>query len=235
LFDLFSEYIAMPPSRVARDERRQRIKPPSQLQLQAIMLLRKKIHVIEAKSCRRRRYNHSAHPQTITSISSSTSVRRPILPKEYQGTIKGAGLATYRVRPNCEQHAAATIDRRDRLSAELIYSRYPMDHPLELSFRNISPSEELKVFIRKCAARMEHHHQHIIGCQVTVEHSEATDAIADVNIDIQVPGENLLVRNQSGGADDVLAAIDQAFDSAARQIEEYKERKMASPANTAGI
>jgi ribosomal subunit interface protein len=110
-----------------------------------------------------------------------------------------------------------------------------MDHPLELSFRNISPSEELKMFIFKCAARMEQRHQHIIGCQVTVEHSYTHDVIADVNIDIQVPGENLLVRNQSAGADDVLMAIDQAFDSAARQIEEYKERKMASSARRAGI
>ena len=110
-----------------------------------------------------------------------------------------------------------------------------MDHPLELSFRNISPSEELNKFIRKCAARMEQRHQHIIGCQVTVEHCHTHDAIADVNIDIQVPGENLLIRNQSSGADNVLAAIDQAFDSAARQIEEYKERKIASPARGTAI
>jgi len=110
-----------------------------------------------------------------------------------------------------------------------------MDHPLVLSFRNISPSEELKKFIRKCAARMEQRHQHIIGCQVTVEHCHTHEATADVNIDIQMPGENLLVRNQSSGADDVLAAIDQAFDSAARQIEEYKERKMESPAHGPSI
>jgi|SRR6185437_11960703 ribosome-associated translation inhibitor RaiA len=103
-----------------------------------------------------------------------------------------------------------------------------MTPTLQLTVRNITPSEELKALIRKCLARMEQRYDHISACNVTIERQARADGIGyvpNVLIDVQVPGETLLVRNQNGHSDDVLAAVHQAFDSATRQVEEYKARR----------
>jgi hypothetical protein len=103
-----------------------------------------------------------------------------------------------------------------------------MDHPLELTYRNPTSSFELEALLGECVARLGKRSDQIIGCCVTVElKRNAHDAhyIPDVLIDVQVPGETLLVRNQNGRGGDVPAAVRHAFDSAARQIEEYKARR----------
>jgi ribosome-associated translation inhibitor RaiA len=76
--------------------------------------------------------------------------------------------------------------------------------------------------------RLERRYDHIIGCYVTVElrnRARGIGYVPNVLIDVQVPGETLLVRNQNGRSGDVLAAVHHAFDSATRQIEEYKARR----------
>jgi ribosome-associated translation inhibitor RaiA len=105
---------------------------------------------------------------------------------------------------------------------------FVMDPPLELTFRNMTPSVELHALIRKCVTRLRQRYDHIIGCCVTVElrsDTRRTGYVPDVLIDVQVPGETLLVRNQNGRSGEVLAAVHHAFDSATRQIEEYKVRR----------
>lgn len=103
-----------------------------------------------------------------------------------------------------------------------------MDTPLEMTFRDITPSVELEALIRECVTRLGQRHDHIIGCHVTVElKSDAryTGYIPNVLIDVQVSDETILVRNQNGCAGDVLTAVRHAFNSAVRQVEEYKARK----------
>jgi ribosome-associated translation inhibitor RaiA len=104
-----------------------------------------------------------------------------------------------------------------------------MDRSLELAFRNVTPSVELKALIQKCLARLEQRCGHIIECSVTMElisDPHHSGNVPNVIIDIQVPGETLLIRNQNGRSRDVRAAVRHAFDSAVRQIEEYRARKL---------
>jgi ribosome-associated translation inhibitor RaiA len=103
-----------------------------------------------------------------------------------------------------------------------------MDPPLELASRDTTLSFELEALLGECVARMEQRYDQIIGCRVTVElksHARDDYCTPDVLIDLQVPGEILLVRDQNGRGGDVLTAVRHAFDSAARQIEEYKARR----------
>ena len=103
-----------------------------------------------------------------------------------------------------------------------------MDRPLELTFRDITPSVALKALIQSCVTRLEQRYDSIIGCHVTVElHYNVHRAgyVANVLIDVEVPDEMLLVRNQNGHDGGALAAVRHAFDSAVRQVEEYKTRR----------
>ena len=77
-----------------------------------------------------------------------------------------------------------------------------MDRPLELVFRNMKPSAELKDLVHKRAERLEHLYQHIIGCRVTIElENHTSGAIPDVHIDVQCGTRDLVVNQHSRGGD----------------------------------
>jgi ribosomal subunit interface protein len=102
-----------------------------------------------------------------------------------------------------------------------------MDRPLELVFRNMKPSQELKALVHERAERLEHFYQHIVGCRVTIElenHTHRSGNIPSVRIDVQVPGCDLVVNQHSRGGD-ALTSVHNAFDAAANQLKEYKARK----------
>ena len=103
-----------------------------------------------------------------------------------------------------------------------------MDRPFELVFRNLSASPELKELVGERVKRLEHLYQHIIGCRVTIELQNKTHRsgnVPDVHIDVQVPGQTLVVNHHQQGAD-APAAIHKAFDAAALQLKNYKARRM---------
>jgi ribosomal subunit interface protein len=101
-----------------------------------------------------------------------------------------------------------------------------MDRPLELVFRNMKASKELKALVEERAERLEQIYQHIIGCRVTIElDNRRSGTIPDVHIDIQVPGRDLVVNQHSRGGD-ALTSVHNAFDAAAQQIREYKAKKI---------
>lgn len=103
-----------------------------------------------------------------------------------------------------------------------------MDRPLEVVFRNMKPSAELEADVRVRAARLELLDKHIIGCRVTVElenHTHKTGYIPQVHIEIEVPGKNITVNHKHEHGGDALTSIREAFDAAARQLQEYTARK----------
>jgi ribosome-associated translation inhibitor RaiA len=102
-----------------------------------------------------------------------------------------------------------------------------MSPPLELTFPGITPSAELRAVIQDRVTRLGQRYDDIHGCYVTIElqtRARGARHLPNVLIDVQMPSERLLVRNQNGRSDNVLAAVRHAFDSATRQIEEYKAR-----------
>ncbi|HWY63130.1 MAG TPA: HPF/RaiA family ribosome-associated protein [Rhizomicrobium sp.] len=105
-----------------------------------------------------------------------------------------------------------------------------MDRKLELVFRNVKSTPELESLVQERVERLEHLYQHITGCRVTVtlqNQAHRSNNIPDVHIDVQVPGQNLIV-NHRHPAGDALTAIHMAFDAVALQLKEYKARRIGN-------
>lgn len=106
-----------------------------------------------------------------------------------------------------------------------------MQIPLEVKFRNMDPSPAVEARIREKAAKLERFHDRIIGCVVVVEaphrhHNKGK--LYSVRIDISVPGKDHLIVDRAKPLDhsheDVYVAVRDAFNAAARQIEDYNRR-----------
>lgn len=124
-----------------------------------------------------------------------------------------------------------------------------MKHPLQITFRNMEPSDAVAARIEAEAARLETFHDRITRCHVIVEaphrhhrHGE----LFHVRIDLGVPGAELVVGHEPSAHatwvredgvrpskhleihpahKDVYVAIHDAFDSARRQLQEHRRRQ----------
>jgi ribosomal subunit interface protein len=100
-----------------------------------------------------------------------------------------------------------------------------MQVPLEISTRLIQLSPALEADLRKRAARLERYYDRITSCRIAVErpsnhHNEGGPY--RVRVDITVPGSELVANKE---ADDLNAAIRDAFQAAERQVDEYSQRR----------
>jgi ribosome-associated translation inhibitor RaiA len=103
-----------------------------------------------------------------------------------------------------------------------------MDRPLELHFHNMKPSADLDTLIRERMARLELLDSHILGCRVNVDlqnHTHRSGNIPEVHIEIQMPGQNLVINHKHNRGGDALTAVHDAFNAATAQLREYKARK----------
>jgi ribosomal subunit interface protein len=105
-----------------------------------------------------------------------------------------------------------------------------MQIPLQISFRNMEPSPAIEARIRKKAAKLERFHDRIVGCSVVVEaphRHHHKGKLYTVHLDISVPGKDIVV-GRAGPIDqaheDVYVAIRDAFNAAARQLEDHARR-----------
>lgn len=97
-----------------------------------------------------------------------------------------------------------------------------MQIPLEVTLRDIPDSPAVEGRIREKAAKLERFHNRIMSCRVTVESPQQRKhqgRLYSVHIDIKVPGGTELVVNRVQN-EDVFVAIRDAFDAAARQLED---------------
>jgi ribosomal subunit interface protein len=105
-----------------------------------------------------------------------------------------------------------------------------MQIPLQITFKNMEPSEAVEARIREKARKLEHYHDHIMACRVVVEpvgqhHHQGN--IYQVRIDITVPGGEVVVNRESGlnhAHEDIYVAIRDAFNAARRQLEDQLRR-----------
>jgi ribosomal subunit interface protein len=108
-----------------------------------------------------------------------------------------------------------------------------MQVPLELSTRRITLSPALEAELRKRATKLERHYDRITSCRIAVErpsnhHNEGGPY--RVRLDITVPGSELVANKE---AEDLNAAIRDAFDAAERQVEEFSQRRRGEVKTTA--
>ena len=100
-----------------------------------------------------------------------------------------------------------------------------MQSPLQITIRNMPPSEALETHIRDKTLKLESLFEHIVSCRVVVEvphkHKQQGKQF-NVRIDLGVPGSEIVVNRDHH--EDVYVALRDAFDGAKRQLEDYVHR-----------
>lgn len=114
-----------------------------------------------------------------------------------------------------------------------------MERPLEIAFHNLPPSEALEAEIRKRVAKLEKFFPRLTGCRVSVEalhNQHQTGNVYEVHVVLSVPGRDIAVSREPHKAKqryahpDVYVSVREAFESAERQLGQFKERRRESPA-----
>lgn len=107
-----------------------------------------------------------------------------------------------------------------------------MQIPLQVTFRDMEPSDAVEARIREKAAKLDHFYDHVMGCRVMVEAPHGhhhQGRLYHVRIDVTVPDGELLVTHEHHHKDhsheDVYVAIRDAFDTMKRQLEDYARKR----------
>ena len=99
--------------------------------------------------------------------------------------------------------------------------------PLQITFRDIPPSDAIETAIRDKAMKLERYFDRITSMRVTVSaphKSHQKGNLYDVNIDITVPGQEIVVSHDKHDAkahEDFYVTLRDAFAAAQRQLETY--------------
>ncbi|HUY91324.1 MAG TPA: HPF/RaiA family ribosome-associated protein [Pirellulales bacterium] len=105
-----------------------------------------------------------------------------------------------------------------------------MKLPVQISFHNLPHSDEIEDIVYENAARLDSFCEQIMSCRVVVDvpHLHRRQGnLYQVRIDITVPGEEIAVNREAGqhtAYKDLRVAIDDAFNTAARLLEDYARR-----------
>jgi ribosomal subunit interface protein len=106
-----------------------------------------------------------------------------------------------------------------------------MKLPLEITFRDMAPSEVLETNVREHADKLNQFYDRIMSCRVVVEQDHKhhhQGNLYHVRIDLTVPGKELVVSRESEknhAHEDVYVAVRDAFRAMRRQLEDYTRRQ----------
>jgi ribosomal subunit interface protein len=106
-----------------------------------------------------------------------------------------------------------------------------MQLPLQVTYRDLAPSQAVTAKIREKADKLERFYDRITGCRVVVEASHAhrhKGRRFHVHISLTVPdGELVVSRDHHDRPDhtDLYVAIRDAFDAAGRKLKAYARRR----------
>ena len=107
-----------------------------------------------------------------------------------------------------------------------------MQLPLQITFRDMEPSEAVEANIRERAERLERFYDHIMSCRVMVESPHGhhhKGRLFDIRIDVTVPDGELVVNHghhhKDHSHEDVYVAIRDAFAALRRQLEDYVQKR----------
>jgi len=124
-----------------------------------------------------------------------------------------------------------------------------MKIPVQITFRNVEPSEMVEKWIRDEATRLETFYSEIIGCRVTVEmphRHQRRGGLYHIRIDLTVPGGELVIKRhpnlsartrQMGDTEmtkhlevnaphkDLRMSVNDAFKAATRRLRDYARRQ----------
>lgn len=104
--------------------------------------------------------------------------------------------------------------------------------PLELSFRDVTRTEQLEDIIRERVEKLELFHDQIISIRVAVEQPQehqSSGSTYRVRLSMRIPpGHELAVSREPGKDylhDDLATVIHRAFDSLERRVKKLKEKQ----------
>ena len=107
-----------------------------------------------------------------------------------------------------------------------------MQIPLQITFRDMEPSDAVEASIREKAAKLDQFYDQIMSCRVMVEAPHGhhhKGRLFQVRIDLTVPEGELLVTHEHHHKDsaheDVYVVIRDAFDAMKRQLEDYARKR----------
>jgi cold shock CspA family protein/ribosome-associated translation inhibitor RaiA len=106
-----------------------------------------------------------------------------------------------------------------------------MQVPLQISFRNMDPSETVEAAIREKAGKMDQRYDRIMSCRVMVEaphKHHGKGKLYHVRIDVTLPGAELVVNREPDLHQahlDVYVAVRDAFLAMQRQVEKYVDQQ----------
>lgn len=106
-----------------------------------------------------------------------------------------------------------------------------MQLPVQITFRNMEPSDAVQARIQEWASKLERYHGHIIGCRVMIEaphRHHHQGKLFHVRIDLTVPDGEVVVKREPAdhhAHEDVYVAIRDAFKAAQRRLEDHVRRQ----------
>ena len=106
-----------------------------------------------------------------------------------------------------------------------------MQLPLQIAYRNLDRSEAIDARIRERAEKLDQYYDRIMSCRVVVEAGHKHHRHGNhyhVRVDLTVPDAELVASREPDehhAYTDVYVAIRDAFDSIARQLEQYARRR----------
>jgi cold shock CspA family protein/ribosome-associated translation inhibitor RaiA len=103
--------------------------------------------------------------------------------------------------------------------------------PLQITFRNMHPSEAIESAIRERAGKLDRFSDLIMGCRIVVEarhRQHHQGKLYHVRINLAVSGDEVVVSREPAlhhPHEDVYVAIRDAFDAARRRLEDCARRQ----------
>ncbi|MDA8093202.1 MAG: HPF/RaiA family ribosome-associated protein [Betaproteobacteria bacterium] len=101
-----------------------------------------------------------------------------------------------------------------------------MQIPLQITFKDVGPSEAIEAHIREKAEKLELFYDRIMGCRVVVgmiQKHQHQGKLYNVRIDVTVPGGEFVINRDR--AEDIYVALRDGFDAAKRKLEDYARRQ----------
>ncbi len=103
-----------------------------------------------------------------------------------------------------------------------------MQTPIEIAFKHVDPSDEIKALVAEKAEHLEKFYDGITSCHVYIRaphQSQRKGNLFEVTVEVRVPGQELLVRsNQNDVArhEHLEVALRDAFAAMAKEIKRWK-------------
>ena len=106
-----------------------------------------------------------------------------------------------------------------------------MQIPLQITYRDLHATPAIEARLRQEARKLEHFHDRMVSCRVVLSaphRRHHKGRLYHVRIDITLPGAEVVVNREPRARrahEDVMIAIRDAFDAAARRLQEHARKR----------